>query len=228
MFCQVVFNYRSKSSEGGAKSLCNEVRNLGSDAVAVEVDIAAPEAPQKIIASAMGAFCCESLDILVNNAGLGGNTSLLDITRDEYELLMNVNVKSLLFMTQTFVRHVRPGGRIINLSSISARGGYATQTVYAASKAAVEAMTRVWATELGHSYQITVNAINPGPVDTDMYRDAGDVHLARMAKDNMRTPAAPRAGTPKDIADIVCFLCDERSRWISGDVVCANGGMLFT
>jgi NAD(P)-dependent dehydrogenase (short-subunit alcohol dehydrogenase family) len=131
-------------------------------------------------------------------------------------------------MTQAFVQHVRPGGRIVSLSSISARGGFATQTVYAASKAAVEGMTRVWATELGHKYQITVNAINPGPVDTDMYRAAGDVHLARMAKENAKTPAAPRAGTAEDVADIVCFLCEERSRWITGDVICANGGMIFS
>jgi NAD(P)-dependent dehydrogenase (short-subunit alcohol dehydrogenase family) len=89
-------------------------------------------------------------------------------------------------------------------------------------------MTRVWATELGHKYQITVNAINPGPVDTDMYRAAGDVHLARMAKENEKTPAAPRAGTAEDVADIVCFLCEERSRWITGDVICANGGMIFS
>jgi NAD(P)-dependent dehydrogenase (short-subunit alcohol dehydrogenase family) len=204
------------------------VAELGSTAVAVQVDIASSEAPLRIIAAALEAFQATGLDILINNAGLGGNTALETVTVQEYELLMSVNVRAVLFMTQAFVQHVRPGGRIVNLSSISARGGFATQTVYAASKAAVEGMTRVWATELGHKYQITVNAINPGPVDTDMYRAAGDVHLARMAKENEKTPAAPRAGTAEDVADIVCFLCKERSRWITGDVICANGGMIFS
>ena len=118
-------------------------------------------------------------------------------------------------------------GRIVNLSSISARGGYATQSVYAASKAAVEALTRVWATELGQQYGVTVNAVNPGPVDTEMYRAAGPVHLARMEAENKKVPAAPRCGTAEDIADIVTFLCEERSRWVTGDIICANGGMLF-
>jgi NAD(P)-dependent dehydrogenase (short-subunit alcohol dehydrogenase family) len=204
------------------------VAELGSTAVAVQVDIASSEAPLRIIAAALEAFQATGLDILINNAGLGGNTALETVTVQEYELLMSVNVRAVLFMTQAFVQHVSPGGRIVNLSSISARGGFATQTVYAASKSAVEGMTRVWATELGHKYQITVNAINPGPVDTDMYRAAGDVHLARMAKENEKTPAAPRAGMAEDVADIVCFLCEERSRWITGDVICANGGMIFS
>jgi 3-oxoacyl-[acyl-carrier protein] reductase len=195
--------------------------------VAIEVDVADPGAPSKIISSTLAAFETKRLDILVNNAGLGGNTALEEVTVEEYEQLMAVNVRAPLFLTQVFLKHVRPGGRIVNLSSISARGRYSTQSVYAATKAAVEGMTRVWATEFGHRYGITVNAINPGPVDTDMYRAAGDVHLARMTKENEKTPAAPRAGTPEDIADIVCFLSEERSRWISGDVVCANGGMLF-
>lgn len=130
-------------------------------------------------------------------------------------------------MTQAFLPFVNPGGRIINVSSISARGGYATQSVYAASKAAVEGLTKVWATELGPKYNITVNCMNPGAVDTDMYRAAGEVHLARMEAENRKTPAAPRARTPKDIAGIVCFLCEEKARWVTGDTVCANGGMLF-
>ena len=176
----------------------------------------------------MHTFNCSQLDILINNAGAGDNRPLEEVTEEVYEQLMTVNVKSVLFMTQAFVAYVKPGGRIVNLSSISARGGYATQTVYAASKAAVEAMTRVWATELGHKYGVTVNCVNPGPVDTDMYRAAGEVHLARMTKENQKTPAAPRAGTPEDIADIVCFLCEERARWITGDTICANGGMLFS
>lgn len=170
-----------------------------------------------------------NLDILVNNAGIGSAaTTLEEVTFKEYDQVMNVNVRAVIFMTQAFVKHVNRGGRIVNLSSISARGGYATQSVYSASKAAVEGLTRVWATELGPKYGVTVNAVNPGPVDTEMYRAAGEVHLARMEEQNKKTPAAPRAGTENDVADIVVFLCEERSRWVTGDTVCANGGFLFT
>lgn len=206
-----------------------EVESLDTFACAIQADSQLLGAPQAIIAATLSAFNATNLDILVNNAGLGSAaTHLEEITLDEYNKVMNVNTRAVIFMTQAFVSYIRPGGRIVNLSSISARGGYATQSVYSASKAAVEALTRVWATELGHKYSVTVNAVNPGPVDTDMYRAAGDVHLMRMEEQNKKTPAAPRAGTEGDVADIVAFLCEERSRWVTGHVVCANGGMLFT
>lgn len=204
------------------------MESLGSSAIAIRADCASINAPQEVVSSTLSAFNVSKLDILVNNAGLGSAaTRLEEVTVEEYENCMTVNVRSVIFMTQAFVSCVRLGGRIVNLSSISARGGYATQSVYAASKAAVEALTRVWATELGQRYGVTVNAVNPGPVDTDMYRSAGETHLARMEEQNTKTPAAPRVGTEKDVADIIVFLCEERSRWLTGDTVCANGGMLF-
>lgn len=189
--------------------------------------MADPAAPSILLRATLEAFKVNHIDILVNNAGLGQNTPLEDITVEEYEKLMAVNVRAVIFMTQAAIKHINRGGRIVNLSSISARGGYATQSVYAATKAAVEGLTRVWATELGQKYGVTVNAVNPGPVDTDMYRAAGEVHLKRMEEQNKKVPAAPRCGTPEDIADIVLFLTEERSRWVTGDIICANGGMLY-
>ncbi|KAI0149083.1 hypothetical protein BJ166DRAFT_536842 [Pestalotiopsis sp. NC0098] len=224
---KVAFNYVSESSKEAALKLVEEVERLGSTAVCVQCDVAAPTAPSTIIQAALTGLGASHIDILVNNAGLGDNTPLENITVDEYERLMAVNVRAVLFVTQAVLPHISRGGRVVNLSSVSARGGYATQSVYAASKAAVEGLTRVWATELGHKYGITVNAVNPGPVDTDMYRAAGPVHLARMEAENKKVPAAPRCGTEEDVADIVLFLCEERSRWVTGDIICANGGMLY-
>ncbi|PVH68646.1 NAD(P)-binding protein [Cadophora sp. DSE1049] len=224
---RVIFNYVSHSSEATALALVNELNTDGTYAACIRVDMASPEAPRLIIDAALKAFDVGKIDILVNNAGLGGNAPLEEVTVEEYERLMAVNVRAVIFTTQAILPYINQGGRIINISSISARGGYATQTVYAASKAAVEAVTRVWATELGQKYGITVNAVNPGPVDTDMYRAAGAVHLARMEEQNKKVPAAPRCGTEKDIADIIVFLSEERSRWVTGDVLCANGGMLY-
>lgn len=225
---QVAFNYTSESSASAAQSLCEEVQALGAHAVAVRGDITLASTHTDLIETALKTFNTTKLDILVNNAGVADNRPLEEITDEIYEHLMSVNVKALIFMTQAFVKYVNRGGRIINLSSISARGGYSTQTVYAATKAAVEGLTKVWATELGPKYGVTVNCVNPGPVDTDMYRAAGEVHLKRMEEQNAKTPAAPRAGTPEDVADIVCFLSEERSRWVTGDTICANGGMMYT
>lgn len=197
----------------------------------VQADMADLSAPSKIIDATLSAFQVDYLDILVNNAGLGQNTPLRDVTLEEYERLMNINVRAVLFMTQAALPHFKPerrANRIINLSSISARGGYATQSVYAATKNAVEGFTRVWAKELGQEYNLTANCVNPGPVDTDMYRAAGEVHLKRMEEQNKAVPAAPRCGTGQDVADIITFLASEKSRWVTGDVICANGGMLFT
>ncbi|KAG9866172.1 NAD(P)-binding protein, partial [Aureobasidium melanogenum] len=226
---KVAFNYVSDNSAPKAEDLVKAIRSNGGDAVCVQADMADASAPSRIVQITFQAFATDRIDILVNNAGLGKNTPLRDVTPEEYEKLMNVNVRAVIFMTQKVLPYLKgSSNRIINLSSISARGGYATQTVYAATKAAVEGFTRVWAKELGHTHNVTVNAVNPGPVDTDMYRAAGEVHLARMEEQNKAVPAAPRCGTGQDVADIITFLCSEKARWITGDVICANGGMLFT
>ncbi|KAG5747109.1 hypothetical protein H9Q70_010191 [Fusarium xylarioides] len=226
---QVAFTYVSPSSKAHAEALVREVESLGSSAYAIQADAACLSSPEAVMSSTLTAFNVSHLDILVNNAGLGSaGTRIEEITSDEFDKIMAVNVRAFISMTQAFIPYARRGGRIVNLSPISARGGYATQSVYSASKAADEALTRVWATELGQKYNITVNAVNPGPVDTDMYRAAGEVHLARMKEQDRKTPAAPRASTEDDVAEIVAFLCEERSRWITGEVVCANGGMFYT
>ena len=202
---------------------------LGSSAHAIQADSRSLSAPDQIVSETLSAFTSDHLDILINNAGRGSASTMLeDVTVEEYNSGMEVNVRGVIFMTQAFIRHIRRGGRIVNISSVSARAGYPTQSVYAASKAALEGLTRVWATELGHKYGATVNAINPGPIDTDMVKEIPKEYLAQLEELKRRAPAAPRAGTVGDVADIVLFLCEERSRWVTGDVLCANGGMMFT
>ncbi|PWY88059.1 short chain dehydrogenase [Aspergillus sclerotioniger CBS 115572] len=224
---RVAFNYVSATSREAADALIDELRQHNGEAIAVQADINDPDAPKIIINAALEAFKTDQIHILVNNAGAGDNRPLEEVTLDSYTRLMDTNVRSVVFMTQAVLPFIARGGRIINLSSISARAGYSTQSVYAASKAAVEGLTRVWATELGHKYGVTVNAVNPGPVDTEMYRAAGEVHLARMAEENKKVPAGQRCGTIEDVGDIVSFLAEERARWVTGDVICANGGVLY-
>ncbi|GMF75912.1 unnamed protein product [Aspergillus oryzae] len=225
---QVAFNYVSPSSRAAAGSLVESLQNDGHEAFGIQADLADIQAPATLVSAVLSAFQTTQIDILVNNAGAGDNRPLEEVTLESYTKLMDINVRAVVFMTQAVLPYIPRGGRIINLSSISARGGYPTQSVYAATKAAVEGLTRVWATELGHKYGVTVNAVNPGPVDTDMYQAAGPVHLARMEEQNKKVPAGQRCGTTQDIADIITFLAEERSRWVTGDVICANGGMLYT
>ena len=99
--------------------------------------------------------------------------------------------------------------------------------VYAASKVALEAFTRVMAAEFGPKYGVTVNAVNPGPVATDMYLSAPGTLRDTMHEMVKNVPAGGRMGTPEDIADIVKFLASEESRWVSGNVVTANGGLVM-
>lgn len=223
----MAFNYVSPSSRTAADTLIQELAQENKEAFALQADMIDQKTPETIVKAALSAFNATKIDILVNNAGVGDNRPLEEVTLDSYNRLMDGNVRTVVFMTQAVLPYIPRGGRIVNLSSISARGGYATQSVYAASKAAVEGLTRVWATELGHRYGVTVNAVNPGPVDTDMYQAAGEVHLARMEEQNKKVPAGQRCGTVKDIGDIVVFLAQEKSRWVTGDVICANGGMLY-
>lgn len=228
---KVAFTYVSDSSRPLAEALVVELKsNHNAEAVAIQADMADLSAPEKIVQSTLIGLATPHVDILINNAGAGDNQPLEAVTLAHYDTLTTVNLRSVIFTTQAVLPHLNRNGhaRIINLSSISARGGYATQSVYAASKAGVEALTRVWATELGHKYGVTVNAVNPGPVDTDMYRAAGPVHLKKMEEQNKRVPAAPRCGTPEDVADVIVWLASEKARWVTGDVVCTNGGMLFT
>lgn len=119
------------------------------------------------------------------------------------------------------------GGRIVLISSCSARMGVAQQTVYAASKASTEAFARVWATELGQSKGITVNCVNPGPVATDMYYASSQEFIDDLKPLIDSTPAEARIGEVRDIAPIVGFLCSEESRWVTGSVVSSSGGLLL-
>ncbi|KAF4919725.1 L-xylulose reductase [Colletotrichum viniferum] len=117
------------------------------------------------------------------------------------------------------------GGRIVFISSAGARLGVAGQTVYAATKAANEALTRTWAKELGQSHGITVNSVNPGPIATDQWFQSDEQFLKDMQPLIESTPAAARVGEVDDIAPLVAFQCSDDARWTTGSTLSANGGL---
>jgi 3-oxoacyl-[acyl-carrier protein] reductase len=217
---RVVVNY--SSSAGAADEVVRRIRAAGGEATAVRADVSDPARIGPLFAEALRAL--GGLDVLVNNAGVFEMRPPQEIDVALYERLFNLNVRGVLLASVEAARHFGPeGGRIINLSSGAARGSFPGASVYSASKAAVEALTRGFAADLGPR-QVTVNAVAPGTTDTEMLR-AG---LPEEAKQHMiANTALGRLGTPEDIAGVVAFLACDDARWITGQVIDANGGLRF-
>ena len=191
----------------------------GSAAAKIQADLRQVDAPRKIVQATRLAFG-DHIDILINNAGCELVKSLGDISAEDFSYVYDLNVRAVLLMSQEVLPYLRPPGRIINVSSVGARLGFKELSLYCSSKAAVEGMTRCFAAELG-SQGHTVNAVNPGPVQTDVL-DGIPKEIVEMQKKS--TPVENRLGTTDDIAQIVGFLSEGSSRWITGQAISASGG----
>ncbi|KAG2183128.1 hypothetical protein INT43_006123 [Umbelopsis isabellina] len=222
----VVVNYTSSNTQ--ADALVAEIISNGGKAITVQADMGTIEGPQKIVDAAVDTF--GKIDIIVNNAGVAGGIPLGSITAENYEKIYNVNVRGPLFLVQAAAPHLQEYGRIINITSVAARTVSPNITVYGSSKAALESMSRYWASEFAEK-NITSNCINPGPVSTDMMNN----YIATMAKeqsdaflqDILSRALFKRVAQPVDIATVTTFLASSDSQWITGDVLGANGGMVF-
>jgi 3-oxoacyl-[acyl-carrier protein] reductase len=206
--------------------LLSLIATHGSIGLAIQADFRDDAAPKEIVSKTLSGFGVEHIDILVNNAGVAQTGPVEDVTHEMYDAVFAVNTRAIFFMTQSVLPYIRKGGRIINVSSTNARTSMVNTSVYSGSKVAIEAFTRVMGAEFGPKYGIIVTAVNPGPVATDMYLSAPDDVKRMMDGFAENVPAGGRMGTPEDIADIVGFLATESSRWITGNVVTANGGMV--
>lgn len=213
--------YTSPSSEKSVDELVKRVEQLqnGSAAAKVQADLRQVEAPKQIVQATRSAFG-DHIDILVNNAGCTLVKCLGDISVDDFSYVYDLNVRAVLLMSKEVLPYLRTPGRIINVSSVGARLGLKELSLYCSSKAAVEGITRCFAAELGHQGH-TVNAVNPGPVQTDVL-DGIPEEIVEMQKKS--TPIENRLGTTDDIAQIVGFLSEESSRWITGQAISASGG----
>jgi 3-oxoacyl-[acyl-carrier protein] reductase len=213
---QVIVNY--SASAGAAQEVVAVIEKAGGHAKAVAGDVADPAAVRTLFDRAEADF--GPVDVLVNNAGIAKTTLLADVTDEEYQRHIAINLTGTFNGMREGAKRVRDGGRIINFST-SIIGTYLpTYGVYAATKAAVEAMTHVLAKELG-SRKVTVNAVAPGPVATELFLTGkSDELIQRLIKD---IPLG-RLGEPEDIARVVSFLASPESGWISGQVIKANGG----
>lgn len=214
----IVANFAS--DEAGANHVVDTIRKNGGQAIAVQGDIAEPSCMALLFDAAEEEF--GGIDTLVNNAGVMYCTSLSEATDEDFETQCAINIGGVFRGMREAANRLTEGGAIISMSS-SVVGLYQpTYGIYAATKAAVEAMTRVLAKELGPR-GITVNSVAPGPVGTDLFM-AGkpDAMIENITKAN----PFGRLGTPEDIAAAVSFLAGSDGRWISGQTLRANGGVI--
>lgn len=244
--CNLICNYTSPNSTDRTQTLADTLATSHNiQAFPVRIDMGSPEAGSTLIEATKHHFGNTAIiHFIINNAGISVNEKVHEFTLDNFHRHYAVNVLGPLLVMQAAAPHLPKdrSARIVNVSSVSSALGYPGQSIYGGSKAAVEAMTRTWAREFAECG--TVNAVNPGPVETDMYggvtkeferinkswlentpgsqvsveRD-GEAAVARYG------PLGGRPATVDEIAGVVGMLCSAESGWCTGSVVCANGGM---
>jgi 3-oxoacyl-[acyl-carrier protein] reductase len=215
----VVVNYAS--SKAGADAVVKRLSQKGGKAVAVQADVSKIEDIRRLFAETKKAF--GKLDILVNNAGIYEFSPLEAITAQHFHKLFDLNVLGLLLTTQEAVKHFGPaGGSIINISSVAATATPPTTSVYSATKAAVDAMTRSLAKELGPR-KIRINSLNPGMIETEGVRAAGITESEFRKQIEAQTPLG-RIGQPQDVGPVAVFLASPDSGWITGETLYVAGG----
>jgi 3-oxoacyl-[acyl-carrier protein] reductase len=216
----VLVNYRAH--EAAAAEVAAEIERAGRRAVVQQADVVEPDAPRRLVQAAVDAF--GRLDILVNNAGITRDGLLMRMSDDDWDVVLDTNLKSAFAMTRAALRPMvrQRYGRIVNISSVAGVMGNAGQANYAASKAGLNGFTRAVAREVA-SRNITCNAVAAGVIDTQIW--AG-VDQAAVEAALAMVPAG-RKGTPEDVAGAVAFLASDAAGYITGQVLHVDGGMVM-
>jgi 3-oxoacyl-[acyl-carrier protein] reductase len=213
----VAVNYSRSVNE--AEGVADRIRRAGGRAIVIEADVGEWSQAKALVEQTVKAF--GRFDILVNNAAAIGFQPVEQVDDAQLRRQLAVNVKGPIATMQAAAPHFpEAGGRVINITSLVQHYPLPGNTVYAATKGAIDAMTRVWAVELGPR-GVTVNAVGPGLTDTDAVKE----HLPEATRKALveRTPLG-RIGMPSDIADVVAFLASPDARWVTGHVLLASGG----
>ncbi|WP_066318446.1 3-oxoacyl-[acyl-carrier-protein] reductase [Bacillus sp. FJAT-29814] len=209
-------------SEAKANEVVDEIKALGRDAFTVKCDVANPDEVTDMVKTAVDRF--GRLDIVVNNAGITRDNLLMRMKEQEWDDVINTNLKGVFLVTKAVTRQLmkQRSGRIINITSVVGVSGNPGQANYVAAKAGVIGLTKTTAKELA-SRNITVNAIAPGFITTDMTDQLPEDVKAEMLK---QIPLA-RLGEPKDIAKMTAFLASDDASYITGQTLHINGGMVM-
>jgi len=216
----VVVNYAS--SKSGADKVVAEIEKAGGKAVAIQADLSKEAEIVTLFAEAKNAF--GRLDVLINNAGIYEFKPLEEITAEHFHSLYNLNVLGLILSTKEALKYFgEDGGAVVNISSVASTSTPPTTAVYSSTKAAVDAVTKTLAKELGPR-KIRVNSINPGMVETEGVHNAGLAESDFRKQIESQTPLG-RIGQTVDIAPAVVFLASPESAWITGESWVVSGGM---
>jgi len=210
-----------------AKNVAQEINSAGGKAVAIKTDVAKARDVERMVQQVIDKF--GRIDILVNNAGVISRQSFVDMTEADFDRTLAVNLKGVVLCSQAVARHMiaQKSGKIVNMgSSFSSRGSVCNLSGggadYCASKAGVQAFTRVLAMELGPC-GINVNAVAPGIVNTPMHEGLWEGAVAYYAN----SVPLGRLAEPEDIADVVAFLATDAARYVTGQTIHVNGGQIM-
>jgi len=221
----VILTYNSKKDE--ALAVVGEIEKSGREAAALQLNTGDVSSFKAFFDQLKGVlrdhFGTEKFDFLINNAGNSFNSSIADTTEQQFDDIINIHFKGVFFLTQGSLPLINDGGRVINISSGLARFCSPGRSVYGATKAAIESLSRYMAYEFGKR-GIAVNTVAPGAIATDfsggVVRDNPEVnkHIAGIT-------ALGRVGLPEDIGPVVAFLCTDDARWINAQRIEVSGGM---
>lgn len=216
-------------NKSAAEDVVAGIAAKGGQAFAVGADLAAKNGVSELYAGLDKELTARrgatKFDILVNNAGIAPFVSFADTTPEVLDEIYAVNVRSVFLSSQEAAKRLNDGGRVVNLSSEVAKAPAAAVPAYSLLKAPINNFTQALAVELG-GRSITVNAVAPGAIDTDMA--AALVQNPEIAEQLKGQQALKRIGEPRDVADVVGFLASEGSRWVTGQTVYVSGGMALT
>ncbi|WP_405415320.1 SDR family oxidoreductase [Maribacter sp. Asnod1-A12] len=214
---KVVVNH--SNSEDEANATVNKIKSNGGNAIAIKADVSNREQVSQLFDKTIKSF--GKVDVLINNAGVMISKELKDNTQEDFSKQFDINVRGIFNTLQEAECKLADNGNIINISSSTVKLMFPTYALYSASKAAVEQMTRVFSKEIGRG--ISVNALAPGATETELFlKGKTDEFIAKLSSMN----AFNRLAKPIDIARVALFLASDDSKWISGQVIGANGALV--
>jgi 3-oxoacyl-[acyl-carrier protein] reductase len=219
--CNVIINYVHEKEK--AKEVACKIKDMGSEAVPIQADVSKMGEIRRLREKIRENF--KGIDILVNNAGIHQHVKSWEMDPSDWRKIIDVNLTGVFLCCRIFLPDLikKKQGRIINISSVVAHSGTDHECHYASSKSGLLGLTRSFALELA-PYNITVNAIAPGYIETDMTSFSNEKERLKIH----RIIPLRRLGTPEEIADTVCFLASDLAGYITGETVNINGGLYFS